>query len=450
MGAIDLFIYGTQRINQEGHLEIGGCDTVALAKEYGTPLYVIDEEAVRQKCRDYVGSFQAHWDHVDVAYASKAFMIGRMVQLVREEGMSLDVVSEGELRLALWAGAPASRITFHGNYKTADEIKLAVASGVRTLVVDCLEEVQLIELEARSQGKLQAVDVRLNLGINVYSDPKYTTGHLESKFGLTIHDGAAHRAIEAILQSASLMLRGIHFHLGSQIQDVKYHQQALEQLAAFIQDVTGAYGWKPSSITMGGGMGVNYSGHATPPTPRQWADGVMPVFREKVAPLCEEGVVFGIEPGRSVVAEYGTTLYTVGPIKSVPESQDVRAFLSIDGGLSDNPRPIMYEAHHHVLAAACPGSEGNDLKPVRIFGRHCETDMMMERVHLPEVATGDVLAVQCTGAYTYAMSNHYNRFMRPAVVFVREGQSRLAIRRETFEDSIRTEMMGEVMSYESR
>lgn len=246
-----MFKYGTQTIDERGQLEIGGCNTLGLAKEYGTPLYVIDEAAVRQRCRDYVQSFRAHWNHVDVAYASKAFMIGQMVNLVVEEGMSLDVVSEGELKLALWAGAPASRITFHGNYKTQDEIRLAVASGVRTLVIDCLEEIDAIEQEAQSQGKLQAVDIRVNLAINVYSNPKFTTGHMESKFGLSIFDHTAMRAIAAILQSSSLMLRGLHFHLGSQIQEVKFHQQALERLGAFIQAVTDAHGWKPSSITMG-------------------------------------------------------------------------------------------------------------------------------------------------------------------------------------------------------
>ncbi|WP_127534024.1 diaminopimelate decarboxylase [Paenibacillus kobensis] len=435
--------YGTQCVNEQGNLEIGGCDTLALAEQYGTPLYVMDEEAIRTRCRDYVRSFHEHWPHIDVAYASKAFMIGQMVRLVNEEGLSLDVVSEGELKLALWAGAPASRITFHGNYKTRNEIKLAVSSGVRTLVIDCLEEIAMIEREASLQGRNQAVDIRVNLGVNVYSNPKFTTGHMESKFGLSIFDGTAIQAIEAALQSSSITLRGFHFHLGSQIQEVKFHQEALDRLSVFIRNVTAIHGWKPSAITMGGGMGVNYSGHATPPAPEEWADGVMPVFKEKIVPLCEEDVIFGIEPGRSVVAEYGTTLYKVGPIKPVPEGQDVCAFLSVDGGLSDNPRPIMYDAQHNVLSASRPNADAAELHPVRIFGRHCETDRMMDQAGLPEVATGDILAVQCTGAYTYAMSNNYNRFLRPAVVFVSNGQSRLAVRRETFEDSICTELVNE-------
>ncbi|MEV6973147.1 diaminopimelate decarboxylase [Kitasatospora sp. NPDC093806] len=433
-----MFKYGTQDVNADGHLEIGGCDTLELARRYGTPLYVIDEADVRGRSRAYLEAFRAHWPHIDVAYASKAFLVGEIVRLATAEGLSLDVVSAGELRLALWAGADPSRITFHGNYKTHEDIELAVRSRVRSLVVDCLDEIEAIDRQARREGVVQAVDIRLNLGIDIHTDPKYTTGSLESKFGLAVHTGDAAEAVARILGCAGLRLRGLHFHLGAQVVDTKYHRRALHDLGAFVREVQAGAGrsWRPAAVTVGGGMGVNYDGVTTPPTPAEWARDLIPVFLREVVPLCAPDVVFGVEPGRSLVAEAGTTLYTVGPTKH----SGARRLVAVDGGLSDNPRPIMYQSVHHAVLASNPELTGAALHESTVFGRHCETDKLIDEVLLPDLAPGEVLAVQCTGAYTHSMFNQHNRFDKPPVVFVEGGRARLVVRRERFEDTILTEI----------
>ncbi|MFG2996352.1 diaminopimelate decarboxylase [Streptomyces sp. NPDC048340] len=425
-------------MNGRGHLEIGGCDALDLAKEYGTPVYVIDESDVRARCRSYVEAFGSEWPFIDVAYASKAFLVGEMVRLAVDEGLSLDVVSAGELRLALWAGAEPSKITFHGNYKTREDIELAVRSRVRSLVVDCIDEVDVIDHYAREHDHVQAVDIRLNLGIDINTDPKYTTGSLESKFGLQTRNGDAAAVIAKILRSGALRLRGLHFHLGAQVLETKYHRQALHDVGEFIRTVGATVPWRPESITIGGGMGVNYDGNSTPPTPAEWARDVASVFARQVAPHCAENVVLGIEPGRSIIAEGGTTLYTVGPTKK----SGTRRLVAVDGGLSDNPRPIMYQSVHNVVLASNPELVGARLHESRIFGRHCETDKLIDSVMLPELPPGEVLAVQCTGAYTHSMFNQHNRFDKPPVVFVRDGESRLVVRRETFSETILTEIQG--------
>ncbi|MFC8228559.1 diaminopimelate decarboxylase [Streptomyces sp. NPDC057287] len=423
-------------MNSRGHLEIGGCDALELAKTYGTPVYVIDETAVRDRCRSYLRAFRSNWPRVDVAYASKAFLVGEMVRLATEEGLSLDVVSAGELRLALWAGAPPSKITFHGNYKTREDIDLAVRSRVRSLVIDCSDEIDLIDRRARDLGHVQDVDIRLNLGIDIHADPKYTTGSLESKFGLRVRGGDAAAAVAKVLERDNLRLRGLHFHLGAQVLDTKYHRQALHDVGEFIRAVAPVSSWKPESITAGGGMGVNYDGASSPPSPGEWARDLLPVFSEQVAPHCAPDVVFGVEPGRSVIAEAGTTLYTVGPTKR----SGTRRLVAVDGGLSDNPRPIMYQSVHNVVLPSNPELRDAELHEVTIFGRHCETDKLIDRVRLPDLPPGEVLAVQCTGAYTHSMFNQHNRFDKPPVVFVSDGRSRLVVRREQFSDTILTEM----------
>lgn len=428
--------YGTQTVNDQGHLEIGGCDVLDLAETYGTPVYVIDESAVRDRCRSYVRAFRSEWARVDIAYASKAFLVGEMVRLATEEGLSLDVVSAGELRLALWAGASPSKITFHGNYKTREDIELAVDSRVRSLVIDCLDEIGLIDRHAREGGQVQAVDIRLNLGIDIHTDPKYTTGSLESKFGLQIRTGDAAAAVAEVLGRANLRLRGLHFHLGAQVLDTKFHRRALTELGEFIRAVTAVSSWKPESITAGGGMGVDYDGVSSPPSPEEWARDLLSVFGDQVAPYCAPNVVFGVEPGRSVIAEAGVTLYTVGPTKR----SGTRRLVAVDGGLSDNPRPIMYQSVHNVVLPSNPELKDVELHEVTIFGRHCETDKLFDGVRLPDLPPGEVLAVQCTGAYTHSMFNQHNRFDKPPVVFVSDGRSRLVVRRERFSDTILTEM----------
>lgn len=428
--------YGTQTVNSRGHLEIGGCDVLDLAKTYGTPVYVIDESAVRDRCRSYLRAFRSKWPHVDVAYASKAFLVGEMVRLATEEGLSLDVVSAGELRLALWAGASPSKITFHGNYKTREDIELAVCSRVRSLVIDCLDEIDLIDRQAREHGRVQDVDIRLNPGIDIHTDPKYTTGDEASKFGLPVRRGDAASAVARVLTRDHLRLRGLHFHLGAQVLDTKYHRQALNEVGEFVRTVTARTPWKPQSITVGGGMGVNYDGVSSPPPPSEWARDLLSVFGEQVAPYCAPDVVFGIEPGRSVIAEAGSTLYTVGPTK---RSGD-RRLVAVDGGLSDNPRPLMYQSVHNVVLASNPELRDTELHEATIFGRHCETDRLIDGVRLPDLPPGEVLAVQCTGAYTHSMFNQHNRFDKPPVVFVRDGRSRLVVRRERFSDTILTEI----------
>lgn len=413
-------------------LRIGGCAATELAREYGTPLYAYDEAGLRRTCREYLTSFQAEWPGARVAYACKAFATTAMLKLAAAEGLGVDVMSPGELALAQRAEVPPADITYHGVAKTADDIELAVAAGVGHVVIDDLPEVAELAMAAARHGRVQPVLLRINPAVDVSTDARYRVGGADSKFGLRVPGGGAAAAFAAVARASQLRLDGLHFHLGSQLTSAEPYAAAMTAVAAFLDQVPD---WRPRLVVAGGGMGVRYAGDPQVPSPGQWARWITAEFRRRLAGRCAPGVVLGIEPGRSVVAAHGTTLYTVGSVKRAAAGP---ATVVVDGGLSDNPRPLMYSAVHEVSAAA-PG-DGGAAMVADIYGRHCETDLLFSGVTLPEPRRGAILAVAATGAYTHCMASNYNRFARPAVVFARDGASRLVVRRETVADLLAAEL----------
>lgn len=436
-------LQGTQRINEAGHLEIGGCDAVALAREYGTPLYVLDEAAVRERCQAFRQAFQRHYPDASVAYAGKALMTLALVRIMDEEGMHLDVASGGELYTALQAGFPPERITLHGNYKSDAELQLALESRIGRIVVDSLEEVaQLARLAA---GRARPVDVLLRLapGVDPHTHGKISTGQDDTKFGMNVGDGSAARGVVAILAQSHVRLRGFHAHVGSQLLDTEAHEAAADAVCRFVGTIRDTHGLVAEEIVLGGGLGIRYLPDQQPPSIEAFAEAVTAAFCQALDRYRLGRPHLGMEPGRSIVGEAGVTLYTVGPIKQVPiaEAPGQRTYVAIDGGLSDNPRPLMYEARYQALVAN--RATAQPTRTVRVSGKHCETDTLLPSVELPDTHPGDILAVLTTGAYNYAMASNYNRFTRPAMVLVRDGRADLIVRRETWEDLLRSDVVPE-------
>jgi diaminopimelate decarboxylase len=430
-------LQGTQRINAMGHLEVGGCDAVALAREFGTPLYVLDEAAVRDRCRAFRQAFQRCYPDSSIAYAGKALLNLAVVRIMDEEGMHLDVASGGELYTALQAGFPPQRINLHGNYKSDDEQRLALQSGIARIVIDSLEEVR--QLARLAAGRSQPVDVLLRLapGVDPHTHGKISTGQDDTKFGMNVGDGSAAAGVAAILAQPQLRLRGFHAHVGSQLLDTEAHEAAADAVCRFVGAIRDGQGLLAQEIVLGGGLGIRYLPDQQPPSIEEFARTVTAAFQRALDRHQLGRPHLGMEPGRSIVGEAGLTLYTVGPIKHVPisEAPGTRTYVAIDGGLSDNPRPLMYEARYQALVADRAGAAPK--QTVRVSGKHCETDTLLPAVDLPEVRPGDILAVLSTGAYNYAMASNYNRFTRPAMVLVRNGHADVIVRRETWEDLLR-------------
>jgi diaminopimelate decarboxylase len=427
-----MHLYGTSKINEKGHLEIGGCDTVDLAREFGTPLYIVDETFVRQRIREFVEAFRQTGLRFQVAYASKAFCVMAMCRLAEEEGMSLDVVSGGELYTALKAGFPAGRIHFHGNNKTPEEIALALDADIGCFVVDNFTELRLLDAMAAERGKRVNILLRITPGVEAHTHEFIATGKQDSKFGFDLESGAAHEAVREALEKRHLELIGVHSHIGSQIFGVEGFRLAVEKLAAFAIDVRDRWGKTFSVFNFGGGFGIRYV-EGDNPLPvgtyvKAIADAVIAACNAAQYPLPE----VWIEPGRSIVGEAGTTLYTIGTSKDIP---GVRKYIAVDGGMTDNPRPALYGAKYEAVLANRANEQPGEI--VSVAGKCCESgDMLIWDLALPPVRTGDLLAVFCTGAYNYAMASNYNRIPRPAVVFVRDGQADLVVARETYEDIV--------------
>ncbi|MNE15528.1 Diaminopimelate decarboxylase [compost metagenome] len=434
-----MYLHGTSKINTKGHLEIGGCDTVELKETYGTPLYIMDEALVRQRCREYMDAFRASGLTFQVAYASKAFCVMAMCRLAEEEGLSLDVVSEGELYTALQAGFPAGRIHFHGNNKTPEELEMAISANIGCFVVDNFTELHMLQALAAEKGISVNVLLRVTPGVEAHTHEYISTGQTDSKFGFDIGNGSAFEAVELASNSLNLKLLGLHSHIGSQIFEVEGFQMAVERVADFSIQVKEKLGVVFKVINLGGGFGIRYTEGDTPLQVSEYVkaitDSVKKFFSEAYAQLPE----IWVEPGRSIVGDAGTTLYTVGTSKDIP---GVRKYVAVDGGMTDNPRPALYESKYEAILA----NRGNDAneETVSIAGKCCESgDMLIWDLDLPKVASGDLLAVACTGAYNYAMASNYNRIRRPAVVFVKDGQSDLVVKRETLQDIVSGDVIPE-------
>ena len=433
-----MHLYGTAAINSEGHLTIGGCDTVELARRFGTPLYVFDEALLRQNCRAYVQAFPTNYPGTyHVAFAAKAFMCTAMAALAHQEGLGLDVVSGGELLTALAAGIPPSEIHLHGNNKTRAELELAVEHRLGSVVVDSLDELDQLEAVAAQRGARQRILLRVTPGISTHGHHYISTGQLDSKFGLAIETGAAMVGVRKALAQPHLDLIGIHCHIGSQVFEFTGLRLSAERMLDFAAAARAETGWTLEELNMGGGLGVRYTADDAPTTPDHLARALSETVQAKVA---EHGLPLprlAVEPGRSIVGEAGTTLYTIGTIKEI---EGVRTYVSVDGGMTDNPRPALYQAKYEALVANKAGAPL--VQTASIAGRNCESgDMLIWDLPLPEVSDGDILAVFTTGAYHYSMASHYNRVPKPAVVFVQDGQAELVVRRESFEDMLAFDLL---------
>lgn len=427
-----MYLHGTSKINDQGHLEIGGCDTTELAKEFGTPLYIVDEAHIRQRAREYVEAFQASGLKYQVAYASKAFSVMAMCVIADQEGLSLDVVSDGELYTALQAGFPAEKIHFHGNNKTPQEIEMALDAGIGCFVVDNFHELQLLNALAGDKGKIVNILLRITPGVEAHTHDYISTGQEDSKFGFDLGNGSAKQAVQEAAALPHLTLLGIHSHIGSQIFEVEGFRMAVDKVSKFAVEIRDETGILFKVVNLGGGFGIRYVEGDTPLPVSEYigaiTSAVIGNFSEAEYPLPE----IWVEPGRSLVGDAGTTLYTVGTSKQIP---GVRKYIAVDGGMTDNPRPALYQSKYEAILA----NRANDSaeEKVSVAGKCCESgDMLIWDLELPVAESGDLLAVFCTGAYNYAMASNYNRIRRPAVVFVKEGKADLAVKRESLENIV--------------
>ncbi|HJR91659.1 MAG TPA: diaminopimelate decarboxylase [Acidimicrobiia bacterium] len=412
----------TARVGADGRLSVGGCDVLDLAAEYGTPLFVYDEEHVRARCREAVGVFGD-----GVAYAAKAFLCRAMAQLVHDEGMCIDVATGGELHVVLAAGVPASACVLHGNNKSVAELRMAITAGVRHIVVDSFDELDRLDaLHGEGAGPVPQVLLRITPGVHAHTHEFIATGQDDSKFGFNLGNGDAERAVRRALDSPSVELVGLHCHIRSNVFAASSFAKAAEVMAAF------AIPFDLPHLVLGGGLGVAYVAGETAPTITEWADSVLDGCR---AAGIEARVL--AEPGRAIAAQAGVTLYRVGTIKDVP---GVRTYLSVDGGMSDNPRPVLYGSGYEALLPRAAGAERP--RRVTIVGKHCESgDVLVREADVPEdTAVGDVLATPVTGAYGHSMGSNYNKVLRPPVVFVAGGEARVVVRRETVSDLLATDL----------
>ncbi|GII56413.1 diaminopimelate decarboxylase [Planotetraspora thailandica] len=417
----------------DGAITIGGVDVRDLAKEYGTPLYVLDEEDVRSRCRDYRAAFHDG----EVHYAAKAFLCREVARWIEQEGLGLDVCSAGELAVALSVGFPPERITMHGNNKSLAELERAVEVGVGHIVVDSYEEIARLGYLAERHGSRPKVMIRVTVGVEAHTHEFIATAHDDQKFGLSLSSGAAAEAVRRILALPQLELVGLHSHIGSQITDTAGFEVAARRLATLLVDIKNEHGVLLPELDLGGGYGIPYVDGDEAPDIKVIADGL----REIVARTCRLAGLpvprLTVEPGRSIVGLAGVTLYEVGTVKNV---EGLRTYVSVDGGMSDNIRTALYGAEYTAVMA----SRESPARPMlsRLVGKHCESgDMVVRDLWFPQdVSPGDLIAVAGTGAYCRSLANNYNYLPKPAVVAVSGGRSRVIVRRETEEDLLRGQL----------
>lgn len=427
---------GTMSINEHGHLEIGGCDTVDLAKEFGTPLYIYDVALIRQRARAFLQAFVQENVKGQVAYASKAFSSIAIIQLMEEEGLALDVVSGGELYTALQAQFPPERIHFHGNNKSPEELRMAIDHDVGCIVVDNFYELHLLEQLAREKEKEIPILIRVTPGVEAHTHDYILTGQEDSKFGFDLGNNQATEALQLALQAEQFRVRGIHCHIGSQIFESDGFILAIRKIFNDLEVWRDELDFEPEILNVGGGFGIRYTKNDQPLTPEQFVRDIVAEIKRQVQLANMEMPEIWIEPGRSLVGDAGTTLYTIGSSKIVP---GIRKYLAVDGGMTDNIRPALYQAKYEAVIAN--KAREKQVETVSIAGKACESgDMLIWDLAIPETRPGDLLAVFCTGAYGYAMASNYNRIGRPAVVFVENGAARLVIRRESYEDLVRLDL----------
>ncbi len=424
-------------INSEGHLTVGGLDTVELAREFGTPAYIMDENAIRKVCRTYreaaIAAFGA--DALPL-YASKAFSCREVYRIAAEEGLGVDCVSGGELYTALSAGFPASRIYFHGNNKTDRDICDAMDAGVGTFVVDNADELRALSQEACRHGVTQRILLRISPGIDPHTHRAIMTGSVDSKFGSAIETGQAMAIVREALATDGVELVGLHCHIGSQIFDIEPFSDAADIMIRFFAEVQKECGVTLSELNLGGGLGVRYTEYDRE---IDYADAIAKIGKVVVG-FCEKNGIATprviLEPGRSLVAASGLTLYTVGSVKEIPGFKN---YISVDGGMPDNPRYALYGSQSTALIAN-RATEPREYRAT-LAGRCCESgDLLGENMEIQRAERGDILAVLVTGAYNFSMASNYTRLPRPPVIFVKDGTARVVVRRETYEDLIERDL----------
>ncbi|OPX47400.1 diaminopimelate decarboxylase [Clostridium thermobutyricum] len=424
-------------IVEENVLSVGGIKLSKLADKYGTPLYVMDEQLLEENCREYYRNFKCEDKGNKVAYAGKAFLTLAMCKIVEKEGLYLDVVSGGELYTAYKANFPLERVLFHGNNKTLDEIELGVELGVGTFVVDNFFEIEHLNHIAKQKGKIQNIYLRITPGIEAHTHEYIKTGQIDSKFGFAPIGDNIINAIKKAINLENVNLLGLHCHIGSQIFEIEPYEDATEIMLKLIKRVKDETGYLIKELDLGGGFGIYYSKGDSPRETKEYCQAIL----NKADNVCKEIELempkLVIEPGRSIVGNAGITLYTVGSIKDIP---DIRKYVSVDGGMTDNIRPALYHANYECVVVNRVIHDSRET--VTISGKCCESgDILLQGIKIPSVLSGDLLAIMSTGAYGYSMSNNYNKIPKPAVVMVKDGQERVICKRETYADILRNEIL---------
>jgi diaminopimelate decarboxylase len=421
----------TYRVNAAGHMEVGGCDLVELARAHGTPLYVYDEATVRQRAAEYMAAMGSGGT---VLYSAKAFASPQFLRVVAEEGLGLDVVSAGELNLALKSGFPRERIHFLGNNKSHEDLEAAYRAG-STIVIDGAYEFELLR-DVVPEGSKTPVMLRISPGVKPDTLDHISTGQLDSKFGFSIESGAARRAVEEALQHPRLELIGLHSHIGSQIFGLGAYERAMEIMLDLLVELRDELGFEPRKLGAGGGLGIAYTHNDDPPTPRHFVETVRHALESGCARRGLTVPELVVEPGRSIAGPAGVALYTVGSTKDIP---GVRRYVAVDGGMGDNIRPKLYGARYEAVLASDP-DRAPDGK-VTIAGKYCEsTDILITDIEMPKLAAGDVICLPAAGAYCLAMASNYNGMPRPEVVMVRDAEARVIRRRESLDDLLAAEV----------
>jgi diaminopimelate decarboxylase len=421
----------TYRVNAAGHMEVGGCDLVELAREHGTPLYVYDEATVRQRASEYVAAMGSAGQ---VLYSAKAFASPQFLRIVAEEGLGLDVVSAGELHVALRSGFPRDRIHFLGNNKSRQDVEAAYRAGAM-IVIDGDYEFELLH-QVVPEGKRTPVMLRLSPGVKPDTHDHISTGQLDSKFGFSIESGAARSAVEKALGHPRLELIGLHSHIGSQIFGLGAYEHAMGIMLDLLVELRDDLGFEPRKLGAGGGLGIAYTRNDDPPTPREFVEVVHHALLAGCAQRGLKVPQLVVEPGRSIAGPAGMALYTVGSIKDIPR---VRRYVAVDGGMGDNIRPKLYGARYEAYLASDPdrAPEGK----VTIAGKYCEsTDILITDIEMPPLEPGDTIALPAAGAYCLAMASNYNGMPRPEVLMLKDGDARVIRRRETLEDLVAAEV----------
>lgn len=431
------FVMDGLGINNKGNLQMGGCDLKEIAKEYGTPAYVMDENQIRKNCRVYRRSMEEYYQGNGlVLYASKAFSCKEIYRIMQEEGMGVDVVSGGEFYTALQAGFEAEKIYFHGNNKTPEELRFALSNGVGRIVVDNRTELDTVNAIAKEQGMVAKILFRIKPGIDAHTHSFIQTGQIDSKFGVALETGEADEIVRHAVSLDHVKVVGFHCHIGSQIFELEPFRQAAKVMLGFIKKVKDTLHLEVEELNLGGGFGIKYVDSDTPIDYGEYMKAISDTVHKECKALGLKLPFIVMEPGRSIVASTGLTLYTVGSVKEIP---NVRTYVSVDGGMADNPRHIMYGAEYEAVLVEKP-EEASEITAT-IAGKCCESgDVLIRDAKLSKTKAGDLLAVLTTGAYNYSMASNYNRIPRPPVVMVKDGKARLVVRRETYEDLVNCDL----------